>query len=186
METLDLAHELLNKAIGRASEAVAQLVSEAATEPLMKRSTEWKGTTGQWRRVGGFNLFLRDGDGVIMNGPRALQGQSMSNISADDFKAIPHVSKIYESQGSKAVPGDDVTEVSSGVGTATLTHAKGKAVVTKGFGSVTVRLYAGNAGKSYDPAGSKTFPQGEGKEVVAFESAKAWARTKLRGGLKRG
>lgn len=174
------AVERLAKALEGAEVAVRKFVEVAGTEPLAKRVTEWKGTKGQWRRVGGFNLFLREGDGVIMNGPRALQGQPMKNITPDDFRAIPHVKELYEKQGSKAVPGDDIAEVASGVGKVTLTHDKGKAIVHRGFGAVHVKLYAGKKTGSYEKLDEKSFPAPSKSDTAAFEQAKGWARGQLR------
>lgn len=175
--------ETLTKAAQVFEDAVTRLVDEACVEDVVKKATEWKGTTGRWRRVGGFNLFLRDGDGVIMNGPRAFQGQPMKNISADDFKAIPHVASIYDKLGEEATPGKDITEVSSGVATATLTSDSGKASIKRGFHLVTAKLYSGSRGRSYNPTDSKTFRFSTKKdEVKSFEDAKAWARMRLREG----
>jgi hypothetical protein len=153
-----------------------------ADTSLSKRggTSTFEGQAGHWRRVGGMNLFLREGDGVILNGPQALSGQPMSNITADDFKAIPHVKTIHARKGAKAVPGEDILEVASGTNKTTLTADHGKAVVTKGFGKVAVTLYAQVGSGHYEKVDTKSFA-GKGKdEVTAFENAKAWARTRLR------
>ena len=173
----------ITKSINQIAENLDRAVeSLLADTTLAKRggTSTFDGQTGQWRRVGGMNLFLREGDGVILNGPQALSGQPMSNITADDFKAIPHVKAIHARKGPKAVPGEDILEVASGTNKTTLTADHGKAVVTKGFGKVAVALYAQVGSGRYEKVDSKSFA-GKGKdEVTAFESAKAWARTRLR------
>ena len=176
--------ESLQKAATVLDLAVGQLVILASDNDELRKKAEatFNGTSGAWRRVGGMNLFLRQGDGVIMNGPRALQGQPMGNINADDFRAIPHVKEIHASQGSKASPCDDISEKASGTNVTTLLAEDSKAVVTKGFGKISVVLHAQVGKGRYSRVESKDFPAtGKKGEVIAFEKAKAWARTKLRG-----
>lgn len=168
------------KAADALDQSVVDLLRDGTLLKRTGKTSTFDGQTGYWRRVGGMNLFLREGDGVILNGPQALSGQPMSNINADDFRAIPHVKAIHSRQGSKAVPGEDITEVASGTNTTTLTAEHGKAVVTKGFGKVTATIHAQLSPGRYEKVDSKSF-SGKGKdEVTAFESAKAWARTRLR------
>ena len=130
--------------------------------------------------MGGMNLFLREGDGVIMNGPEALSGQPMSNITADDFRAIRHVKEIHAKKGAKAVPGEDIQEVSSGTNKTTLTGEAARAVVTKGFDRVSVIVSAQVSRGRYEEAERKDFDTAKVGEVKAFEQAKAWARQRLR------
>lgn len=144
-----------------------------------KAEAEFEGTKGAWRRVGGMNLFLREGDGVIMNGPLALRGQPMSNITSDDFKAIPKVKALYSKKGKKAIPGEDIQEVASGVSITTLTAEHALAVVTKGFNSVNVTIKRKQSPGRYEVAEEKDFSGGA--EIDMFEQAKAWARQQLRG-----
>lgn len=173
----------LTKSISKIADTLDRTVESLLVDHSLVKSgktSTFEGQPGHWRRVGGMNLFLREGDGVILNGPQALSGQPMSNITADDFKAIPHVKKIHERSGAVAVPGDDIAEVASGTNKTTLTAEHGKAVVSKGFGKVAVTLYAQVGSGRYEKVDRKSFV-GKGKdEVTAFESAKAWARKRLR------
>lgn len=150
------------------------------TTDLKKAKAEavFQGTSGAWRRVGGHNLFLREGDGVIMNGPLALRGQPMSNITADDFRAIPKVKQIHARHGNDAVPGDDIMETSSGVSLTTLDAGYAQALVTKSFNKVIVVVKKKVSEGRYEVVDEKSFA---GKDELAdFENAKAWARKKLR------
>lgn len=176
---LDREITALQKARTTLDAAVDSLLQDTALRKAGGTAT-FNGTRGSWRRVGGMNLFLREGDGVIMNGPEALSGQPMSNITADDFRAIPHVRELKERKGSKAVPGEDIKEVASGTNKTTLTADEARAIVTKGFGSVTVVVSAKVSRGRYEEAERKDFPTAKVGEVKAFEQAKAWARTRLR------
>ena len=167
--------------LAKAQAALESSVSQILfTTPLHKAKAEatFNGTSGAWRRVGGMNLFLREGDGVIMNGPRALQGQPMSNINSDDFRAISKVKEIYGRYGKNAVPGDDILEVASGTNKTTLTSETAKAIVTKGFGRVAVTLHAQVSKGRYEKVEDKSFKATD--ELTAFEDAKSWARRRLR------
>lgn len=169
----------ISKAVASLDAAVLQLLRDPTLSKAKAKST-FEGQPGNWRRIGGMNLFLREGDGVILNGPQALSGQPISNITADDFRAISYVKTIHAKQGSKAVPGEDITEISSGTNKTTLTADHAKAIVTRGFGKVTATLHAKVSNGRYEKVDSKSFV-GKGKdEVKAFEDAKAWARTRLR------
>lgn len=174
--------EAISKACSSLDGAVNSLILAAAdTTQLLKKESSFNGTPGVWRRVGGMNLFLRSGDGVIMNGPQALSGQPMGNINSDDFRAIPHVREIHSRQGASAAPGEDISEKASGTNVTTLVADHAKAVVTKGFGRVSVTLHSKVSNGRYEAGESKDFPfSGKKGEVAVFESAKAWTRKKLR------
>ena len=167
------------KAADRLDQAVSELILDTSILKAGKTAT-FNGEQGRWRRVGGMNLFLREGDGVILNGPQALSGQPMSAITADDFRAIPHVKRIYEQKGAKAVPGDDILELASGTNKLTMTADHAKAIVTKGFGKVTVTLHAKVSKGRYEKVDTRSFPTKGSSEVEAFEQAKSWARLRLR------
>lgn len=164
---------------------VSEMLDGAATLLMSDNSlvksdstSTFNGTKGKWRRIGGMNLFLREGDGVIMNGPQALQGQPISNITPDDWRAIPHVRRLHEQKGAVATPGDDIMETSSRPFTAELQAEHAKAEVRKGFGKVVVTLWAKASKGRYVKVEDKTFEAKD--EITAFENAKAWARRRLR------
>lgn len=167
--------------LGTTSQTLDAAVMSLMTDTALVKggsTATFDGTEGKWRRIGGMNLFLRDGDGVIMNGPRALQGQPISNITPDDWRAIPHVKRLYARDGAVAVPGDDIEETSSRPFTALLKTEDAKAEVRKGFGKVIVKLSVKAAKGRYEKVQEKSFTAKD--ELTAFENAKAWARRRLR------
>lgn len=172
------------ESVSQQLESAVDTLLHSTTLRKAKAEAEFEGTKGAWRRVGGMNLFLREGDGVIMNGPLALRGQPMSNITSDDFKAIPKVKALYSKKGKKAIPGEDIQEVASGVSTTNMTADNAMAVVTKGFNSVKVTIKRKQSPGRYEVAEEKDFTGGA--EIDLFEQAKAWARQQLRGRYKKG